>query len=103
GLGSTMKRAERTELAAVSSRKLETAQQFATKHGIAGVFGSWAEMVASNTVDAVYVATPTSVREEVCLAAAAHGKHVLGEKRFANLPSLRRITAACRKYGVAFM
>jgi predicted dehydrogenase len=35
--------------------------------------------------------------------AAASGKHVLGEKPFANLPSLRRITAACRKKGVGFM
>jgi predicted dehydrogenase len=35
--------------------------------------------------------------------AAANGKHVLGEKPFANLPSLRRITSACRKSGVGFM
>jgi predicted dehydrogenase len=98
-----MKRATRAELAAVASRKLETAQQFASKHGIPRAFGSWAEMLSSNTVDAIYVATPTSVREEVCLLAAANGKHVLGEKPFANLPSLRRITSACRKSGVGFM
>jgi predicted dehydrogenase len=98
-----MKLAARTELAAVASRKVESAKQFANKHGIAGAFGSWSEMLASKTVDAIYVATPTSVREEVCLLAAANGKHVLGEKPFANLPSLRRITAACRKNGVGFM
>jgi len=103
GMASTMKLAARTELVAVASRKIETAREFANKHGISGAFGSWAEMVASNTIDAVYVATPTSVREEVCLAAAANGKHVLGEKPFANLPSLRRITSACRKNGVGFM
>ena len=103
GMASTMKRAARTELVAVASRKLESAREFATKHGIPGAFGSWVEMLTSNTVDAVYIATPTSVREEVCLSAAAHGKHVLGEKPFANLPSLRRITAACRKNGVGFM
>ena len=103
GMASNIKRAAGAELAAVASRKLETAKEFASKHGIPNAFGSWAEMVSSNTVDAVYVATPTSVREEVCLAAAAHGKHVLGEKPFANLPSLRRITAACRKNGVGFM
>lgn len=103
GMASVMKVAARTELVAVASRKIETAREFASKHGISGAFGSWAEMLASNTIDAVYVATPTSVREEVCLAAAASGKHVLGEKPFANLPSLRRITAACRKNGVGFM
>jgi predicted dehydrogenase len=98
-----MRLAARTELAAVASRKIETAQQFATTHGISAAFGSWAEMLSSNTIDAVYVATPTAVREEVCLLAAANGKHVLGEKPFANLASLRRITSACRKKGVGFM
>jgi predicted dehydrogenase len=102
-MASMIKLAARAELAAVASRKLETARQFASKHGIPGAFGSWSEMLSSNTVDAVYVATPTAVREEICLLAAANGKHVLGEKPFANLPSLRRITSACRKKGVGFM
>jgi predicted dehydrogenase len=102
-MASMIKRAARAELAAVASRKMETAKQFANKHGVPGAFGSWAEMLSSNTVDAIYVATPTSVREEVCLLAAANGKHVLGEKPFANLPSLRRITSACRKNRVGFM
>jgi predicted dehydrogenase len=102
-MASMIKLAAHAELAAVASRKIETAQQFANKHGIPGAFGSWAEMISSNTVDAIYVATPTAVREEVCLLAAAHGKHVLGEKPFADLPSLRRITSACRKNGVGFM
>jgi predicted dehydrogenase len=98
-----IKLAARTELAAVASRKIETAKQFANTHGIAGAFGSWSEMISSNTVDAIYVATPTAAREEICLLAAANGKHVLGEKPFANLSSLRRITSACRKNGVGFM
>jgi predicted dehydrogenase len=95
--------AARAELAAVASRKIESAKQFANTHGIPGAFGSWSEMLASNTVDAIYVATPTAVREEICLFAAVNGKHVLGEKPFANLPSLRRITSACRDKGVGFM
>ncbi len=37
------------------------------------------------------------------MAAANSGKHVLGEKPFANLTSLKRITAACRDNGVGFM
>lgn len=103
GMASNIKRAAGAELAAVASRKLETAKEFANKHGVTNAFGSWSEMLSSNTIDAVYVATPTSVREEVCLLAAAKGKHVLGEKPFANLPSLRRITSACRKNDVGFM
>jgi predicted dehydrogenase len=97
------KLAARTELAAVASRKLETAKEFANKHGISHAFGSWSEMLSSNKVDAIYVATPTAAREEICMFAAANGKHVLGEKPFANLASLRRITSACRKNRVGFM
>jgi len=103
GMANQIKRADRAELAAVASRKIETAKVFAEKHGVPNAFSSWTEMLSSDAIDAVYVATPTAIREEVCLLAASKGKHVLGEKPFANLPSLRRITAACRKHGVGFM
>ncbi len=98
-----MQQAAHAELVAVSSRKMETAMVFADRHGLEHRFDSWAELVAFEGVDAIYVATPTSVREEICMAAAKSGKHVLGEKPFANLPSLQRITAACRDNGIGFM
>lgn len=91
------------ELAAVASRRIETASAFATAHGAGETFDSWERMLAWDGIDAVYVATPTALREEICVAAAAAGKHVLGEKPFASLSSLQRITAACRDNGVAFM
>ena len=90
-------------LVAVSSRRMETANTFADRYGVEHRFDSWAEMCASDVVDAIYVATPTSVREEICIEAAANGKHVLGEKPFASAESVRRIAATCRKNGVGFM
>lgn len=90
-------------LCAVASRHVATAQSFAGRHGAERAFDSWQEMLAWDGLDAVYVATPTSLREEISVAAANAGKHVLGEKPFASLPSLERITAACRENGVAFM
>lgn len=99
--------AANAELAAVSSRRLEKAREFAAAHGVAAAFDSWSAMLDSDDVnggvDAVYVATPTALKEDICLAAAARGKHVLAEKPFVDLASLRRITAACRAAGVAFM
>lgn len=95
--------AEGATLAAVSSRRMESAQEFASKYSMPHAFDSWQRMIASDVIDAVYIATPTSVREEIGVAAANQGKHVLGEKPFANLPSLRRIVAACRDNGVGFM
>ncbi|HEX5788473.1 MAG TPA: Gfo/Idh/MocA family oxidoreductase [Woeseiaceae bacterium] len=90
-------------LSAVSSRRMETAREFATAHDVGRAFDDWEAMLGWDGIDAVYVATPTSVREEISLAAAGRGKHVLAEKPFASLDSLRRITRACRDNGVAFM
>ena len=98
-----IQQASNAELVAVSSRKMATAEEFAKTHNVSKAFDSWADMFAWDGVDAIYVATPTSVREEICVAAARQGKHVLGEKPFANLPSLQRITAACKQNGVGFM
>ena len=98
-----VKMADAAEIGAVSSRRMDTANAFAERHDIANAFDSWQSMIDSDTVDAIYVATPTSVREEICVAAANGGKHVLGEKPFASYPSVKRIVEACRANDVAFM
>ncbi len=88
---------------AVSSRSMTSAQAFAATQGFTAAFDDWRTLLASPDIDAVYVATPTAPREAICLAAACQGKHVLAEKPFASLASVRAITAACREAGVAFM
>jgi predicted dehydrogenase len=98
-----IKLADASEIGAVSSRRMETAQEFANEYAIPNTYDAWQEMIASDDIDAIYVATPTSVREEICVAAANGAKHVLGEKPFASLPSVKRIIAACRDNDVAFM
>lgn len=91
------------KLVAVSSRRMESAKAFAEQHGAELAFDSWAKMFEADEVDAIYVATPTSVREEIGVAAARAGKHVLGEKPFASHESVQNIVAACRENGVGFM
>ena len=90
-------------LAAAASRRRETAAAFAGKHGARRVFDRWEDLVACPEVDAVYVATPTILREVVSVGAARNGKHVLADKPFLSLTSLRAITSACGASGVAFM
>jgi predicted dehydrogenase len=90
-------------ITAVASRQRANAVALATRHRIPQVFDTWQAMVESDAVDAVYVATPTHIREEICLAAAAQGKHILADKPFLNYDSVQRITAACRAQGAAFM
>jgi predicted dehydrogenase len=98
-----IREAPSAELAAVSSRRMATAADFAAEHGIPRAFDAWETMIDSDSIDAVYVATPTSVRETISIAAAKRGRHVLAEKPFASLQSVQRITRACRENGVAFM
>ncbi len=94
---------EEAKVFGVASRRPENARAFAKDHGVETVFDTWQELVTSDSVDAVYIATPTSVREEVALAAANANKHILADKPFASLASLQRITQAARDRGVAFM
>lgn len=94
---------EDVTLAAVSSRSRENAIEFASKYGDPVTFDSWEELIGSDDVDAVYGAVPTYAEEEICLAAADSGKHLLADKPFESLESLKRITAACRANDVAFI
>ena len=102
-MADVLKSAPSAALVAVSSRRMTSAQAFADEFDADRAFDSWQEMAAWDGIDAIYVATPTRLREEICVAAANRGKHVLGEKPFADLPSLQRITAACRANDVVFM
>jgi predicted dehydrogenase len=90
-------------LSAVASRRMDSARAFAVERGADRAFDSWRAMIGHDGIDAVYIATPTAPREEIAVAAAQAGKHVLAEKPFASLPSLQRITSACRENGVCFM
>ncbi len=94
---------DNVSLGAVSSREESTATEFAERFGAPEAFGDWQEMLASDGIDAVYVAVPTFAEEEICIAAAVAGKHLLADKPFAGIESLKRITGACRSNDVAFL
>src|SRR6187200_2657779 len=72
------------EVVAIGARNLERAQDFAAEHSIPMAFGSYAELIARDDVDLVYIPLPPSAHLEWCTAALANGKHVLVEKPFAN-------------------
>lgn len=73
-------------LYAVSSRGQETADEFAAKYGFAKAYGDdggvhgYQRLLADDSVDVVYVATPHARHHEIVLAALHAGKHVLCEK-----------------------
>ena len=94
---------EAHEVAAVGSRTLSNAQEFANTFG-GTAYGSYEELVVDPTVDAIYVATPHPSHKENVITALNAGKPVLCEKPFAvNAHEAREMVAAAEKNGVALM
>ena len=75
-----IQQARNGSLQAVASRKQDTADAFAKLFGIPEAFGSYDAMLASDSIDAVYIPLPTSQHVEWSLKALQAGKHVLCEK-----------------------
>ncbi|GAA1557417.1 aldo/keto reductase [Kribbella hippodromi] len=71
------------EVVAVGSRSLDSANAFADKWDIANRHGSYEDLLADASVDAVYIATPHPMHVEWAIKAAEAGKHVLCEKPLA--------------------
>lgn len=74
--------AEGESLAAVGSRRAESAQAFAAAYGIPKWYDSYEQLVQDPEVEAVYIATPNSLHADNCRLCLEHGKHVLCEKPF---------------------
>src|SRR5512132_3058345 len=72
---------------AVASRDDARARRFAAEQGLEASFGSYETLLASDLVDAVYVALPVSMHIPWTLRALEAGKHVLCEKPFATSPT----------------
>jgi UDP-N-acetyl-2-amino-2-deoxyglucuronate dehydrogenase len=92
--------AEGAEVTVVCDIDPDRARRTAAEHGVPDAVGSVAELLATG-VDIVSVCTPHPTHEEVVLAAAAAGVHVLCEKPIAvDLASAQRMTDACDAAGV---
>ena len=67
---------------AVASRSGERAEAFAARHGLDRAYGSYAEILADQDVDVLYVATPHPQHHAIAMAALRAGKALLVEKAF---------------------
>jgi len=90
-------------IGAVGSRSLENAQKFSDTFG-GTAYGSYAELVADPTIDAIYVATPHPAHHDNVILALNAGKPVLCEKPFAvNSKQAQAMVDAATRNSVALM
>ncbi len=75
-----VKASQTGELVAVGSRSLDKAQAFGKDFGIPNCHGTYEELLADPTVEAVYISTPHPQHAEWSIKTAEAGKHVLVEK-----------------------
>ena len=91
-------------VAVASQSSLERAQDFVQAHDAGDAYQSYADLVAREDVDAVYVATTHNNHHEPAILAIEAGKHVLVEKAFAqNSAQVEAILAAAEEAGVFIM
>ncbi len=96
------------ELAAVGSRRLESARAFADEFGrpdgATRAYGSYAEVAADPAVDVVYVATPHAFHVDDVQMCFDHGKAVLCEKPVTlNAADATALVQDARQRGLFFM
>jgi predicted dehydrogenase len=92
------------DVAAVGSRRRETAEAFAADFGIPNAHGSYEELVADPDVDIVYIATPHPAHASNALLALEAGKHVLVEKPFTlNAAEAETVREAAAERGLLAM
>lgn len=73
-------KAGNAELVGVASRDQAKARQFAEQNGIAMAYGSYEELLAEESIDAIYIPLPNHLHVPVSVQAIEAGKHVLCEK-----------------------
>ena len=96
--------AEGETLAAVGSRRKESAEAFAGTYQIPRAWGSYEELAADPEVEAVYIATPNSLHYENCKLCLEQGKHVLCEKPFTtNAEQARELYRLAEQKGLFLM
>lgn len=92
------------ELVAIASRSEGKAKQTAEEYGISRAYGSYEELLADDSVEAVYVPVPNSEHATWTKRAADNGKHVLCEKPLGvTAAEAREMGEYCESKGVTLM
>jgi predicted dehydrogenase len=90
--------------AAIVSRSMENARDFAARHGIEKAFDNYDKMLEDPDIDVVYIGTPHTTHKHLAVQALNAKKAVLCEKPSAiNAGELREIIRAAHENNCFFM
>lgn len=96
-----MRQCEFCEIAAIASRNYAKAESAARELGIPRAYGSYEELLADRSIDAIYNPLPNHLHVPWSIRAAEAGKHVLCEKPIGlNAADARELIAARERTGV---
>lgn len=100
----TLSQIKDVKLVMVVDKNEQLAKSIAEKCGITKFSTDFNDVLNDDSIEAVTIATPPYIRENIIIPAAKAGKHILCEKPFAiNMEEALRIKQACEKAGVKFM
>ena len=93
--------ARNAQIAAVVSRELNRAQEFAARHHARTAYDDFDAMLKDPAVEVVYLASPNYLHCDQTVMAARAGKHVLCEKPMAlTVEDCQLMVDTCREQGV---
>jgi len=91
------------ELVALADIKEDVCINFCKKYNIKDWYTDYKEILKRDDIDAVCIATPLDLHEEMVVNAAKAGKHVMCEKAIArNVLEADRMIKACKEANVTF-
>lgn len=94
-----MKQARGVEVLAIASRSADKARQAAERLGLPKWYGSYAELLTDDQIDAVYIPLPNHLHVEWSINSLKAGKHVLCEKPIGlNVSEAETLVAAGREH-----
>jgi predicted dehydrogenase len=82
-----MQKGKFCEIAAIASRNATSAHAEAKRLGISTAYGSYEELLADKTIQAIYIPLPNHMHVEWAIKCLEAGKHVLCEKPIAMNPA----------------
>jgi len=86
---------------AIADRQAAVAQELASRWPEARAVATAEEVIADDSIDAIWICTPTAMHRDICIAAARAGKHIFCEKPVGmSVAEANEMAAAIRARGV---